>query len=172
MSAVIKARLNSLRKNLPTRDVEHSVVDGFNNMVEELETQLSDPEIGHFKVSSSDVKPLLVQVIPGRGATYTDDKYCNHRVFKQQVEGLWEYLVDSGVIKADVVDAPKMSPSSGDIHIHGSVTGSVIQQGSQNTAILNYQADVQKVLDEIRPTLNAAKLSAEAKQELKADFDT
>jgi len=79
-------------------------------------------------------------------------------VFKQQVEGLWEYLADSGVIKTDVEDAPQTS-HSGDIHIHGPVTGSVIQQGSQNTATLNYQADVQKVLDEMRPTLNAAKLS-------------
>jgi hypothetical protein len=63
---VIKARLNSLRKNLPTRDVEKSVVNDFNSMVQELAQELQDPEMSRFRISDRDVKPLLVQVIPGR----------------------------------------------------------------------------------------------------------
>ncbi len=169
---VIKARLNSLRRNLPTRDVEQSVVNDLNAMVDELEEELSDPEITHFKVSASDVKPVLVQVIPGQGAKYTKDKYCDNRVFKRQVEGLWEYLVDSGVIKLENVEHTTKTPHSGDIHIHGPVTSSVIQQGSHNTATVNYQNDVEKVVEEIRSLLNAAKLTSEAKEELRAEFIT
>jgi|ERR1700730_5511141 len=153
---VIKARLNSLRKNLPTRDVEQSVVNDFNAMVDELEEELPDPEISHFRISAADVKPLLAQVIPGQGAKYTNDKYCDSRVFKRQVEGLWDYLVDSGVIKLENVEHNPKVPQ--DIHIHGPVTGSVIQQGSHNTATVNYQNDVERVLEEIRPLLNAARI--------------
>ena len=91
---IIKARLNSLRRNLPTREVEQSVVNDFNAIVDELKEQLPDPEISQFRVSSANVKPVIIQVIPGQGAKYTTDKYCDRRVFKRQVEGLWEYLVD------------------------------------------------------------------------------
>lgn len=48
----------------------------------------------------------------------------------------------------------------------------MIQQGSHNTATVNYQNDVEKVLEEIRPLLNAAKLTSEAKEELRAEFVT
>jgi hypothetical protein len=41
---VIKARLNALRKNPPTGEVEKSVVDDFNAMVDQLEEELQDPE--------------------------------------------------------------------------------------------------------------------------------
>lgn len=167
---VIKARLNSLRKNLPTRDVEKSVVNDFNSMVQELAQELQDPEMSHFRISDRDLKPLLVQVIPGQGAKYTTDKYCDKGLFKRQVEGLWEYLEDSGVIKSE---RPETKPT-GDhaIHIHGNVTGSTIQQGSQNTAIVNYQNDVRQVVEEIRSVLNAAKLTSEAREELRADVET
>jgi hypothetical protein len=77
---VIKARLNSLRKNLPTGDVEQSVVNDFNAIVDELEEELPDPKISHFKVSAADVKPLFIQRIPGEGAKHTSDKYCDNRV--------------------------------------------------------------------------------------------
>jgi hypothetical protein len=167
---VIKARLNSLRKNLPTRDVEQSVVDNFNAMVDQLEEELPDPEVSNFKVSAADLKKKIVQIIPGKGATYTTDKYCDRRIFKTQVEGLWEYLVDSGVIERDIEDAPK-TPHSGGIYI-GSVTGSVIQQGSHNTATVNYQNDVREVVEEIRSVLNATKLTPEAKEELRAEVET
>jgi hypothetical protein len=169
---VIKARLNALRRNLPTRDVEQSAVDSFNSMVDQLEEELPDPEISHFKVFAADVKPVIVQVIPGQGAKYTKDKYCDPRIFKTQVEGLWEYLSDSGVITENVEDATTPGHSSGDIHIHGPVTGSVIQHGSHNIATVNYQNDVEKVLEEIRPLLNAAKLTPDAKDELRAEVET
>jgi hypothetical protein len=98
---------------------------------------------------------------------------CDPRIFKRQVEGLWEYLVDSGVIESESVKRPpKTSNLSGDIHIHGPVTGSVIQQGSHNTATVNYQNDVERVLEEIRPLLNAAKLAPDAKAELRAEYAT
>jgi hypothetical protein len=167
---VIKAKLNALRRNLPTRSVEQSAVNDFNAMVRQLEEELDDPEMRSFEIPAADMKTQLIQVIPGHGATYTTDKYCDRQIFKRHVEGLWEYLADSGVI-ADNVDTTRTG-HSGDIHIHGPVTGSVIQQGDHNTATVNYQHDVERVLGEIRPLLNAAKLSAEAKQELKAEFVT
>lgn len=115
---VIKPRLNSLRRNLPTRDVEQTVVDSFNSMVDQLEEELPDPEISHFKVAASDVKPLLIQVIPGQGAKYTKDKYCDARIFKQQVEGLWEYLVDSNLIEGDKPEPKRKNPPSQTVNIH------------------------------------------------------
>jgi hypothetical protein len=169
---VIRARLNSLRKNLPTQDVEESVVKDFNGMARELEEELPDPEVSHFLVSDSDMKKQFVFGTE-RGAVYTDDKYCDPRIFKRQVEGLWEYLVDLGVIESEGVKRPpKTSHSPGDIHIHGPVTGSVIQQGSHNTATANYQNDVERVLEEIRPLLNAAKIAPDAKAELRAEYAT
>jgi hypothetical protein len=116
---VIKPRLNSLRRNLPTRDVEQTVVDSFNSMVDQLEEELPDPEISHFKVAASDLKPLLIQVIPGQGAKYTKDKYCDPRIFKQQVEGLWEYLVDSNLIEGDKPEPKRKNPPSQTVNIHG-----------------------------------------------------
>lgn len=166
---VIRARLNSLRRNLPTSNVEESVVNDFNSMVDKLEEEIPDPDVSHFKVSSTDVKQIWRRV-QNKGMVQSNEKYCDPRIFKTQVEGLWEYLVDSGVIEKDVEDATK-TPQSGGIYI-GSVTGSVIQQGSHNTATVNYQNEVHKVLDEIRPRLNAGELSDEAKQELKAEFKT
>src|SRR4029077_2104184 len=142
---VLRARLNSLRKNLPTRDVEQSVVNDFNGIVRQLEDELPDPEVSHFLISDADVKHKIVSVAPGRGATYSSAKYCDLRIFKRQVEGLWEYLTDSGVIKPENVETPK-NPHSQDIHIHGPVTGSVIQHGSQNKETVNYQHDVRKGL--------------------------
>jgi hypothetical protein len=168
---VIRARLNSLRKNLPTQNVEESVVKDFNKMVRELEEELPDPEVSHFLVPDSDMKQQFI-FGTDRGAVYTDEKYCDPRIFKRQVEGLWEYLVDSGVIKSESAERPPKTSHSGDIHIHGPVTSSVIQQGSHNTATVNYQNDVEKVLEEIRHLLNAAKLTSDAKEELKAEFVT
>jgi len=169
---VIKARLNALRKNLPTRDVEESVVRDFNSMVAELEDELQDPEVSHFRVKDTDVKKQLLQVIPGRGATYTDGKYCDPRIFKQQVDGFWEYLVDSGLIDGDSPQSKRKNLPSQTIHIHGDVTGSTIQQGDHNTATVNYQSDVRRVIDEIKSVMNAAKLTADAKDELKAEVET
>src|SRR5208282_6733072 len=97
---VIKARLNSLRKNLPTQDVEASVVRGFNGMVRELEEELPDPEVSHFLVPDSDMKQQFI-FGTDRGAVYTDEEYCDPQIFKRQVEGLWEYLADSGVIEGE-----------------------------------------------------------------------
>jgi hypothetical protein len=170
---VIRARLNSLRKNLPTQDVEESVVKDFNGMVRELEEELPDPEVSHFLVPDSDMKKQFVFGTE-RGAMFTDERYCDPRIFKRQVEGLWEYLVDSDVIKLETVERrpPKTSHPSGDIHIHGPVTGSVIQQGNHNTATVNHQNDVERVLEEIRPLLNAATLGPDAKAELRAEYAT
>ena len=53
------------------------------------------------------------------------------------------------------------APHSQTINIHGPVTGSTIQQGDHNIATLNYQHDVERILEEIRPLLNAAKLMGE-----------
>jgi hypothetical protein len=69
-------------------------------------------------------------------------------------------------------DEGKPEPQSQVINFHGPVTGSIIQQGDHNTANLNYVADVQKVLDEMRETLNAVKLTDDAKRELRAEFET
>ena len=48
----------------------------------------------------------------------------------------------------------------------------MIQQGNHNTATVNYQNDVEKVLEEIRPLLNAAKLGPDAKAELRDEYAT
>jgi len=168
---VIKARLNSLRKNLPTQDVEESVVKDFNRMVRELEEELPDPEVSHFLVPDSDMKQQFI-FGTDRGAVYTDEKYCDPRIFKRQVEGVWEYLVDSGVIKSESVQRPPKTTHSQDIHFHAPVTGSVIQQGNYNTATVNYQNDVRQAVEEVRSVLNAAKLTPEAKAELRAEVET
>lgn len=63
---VIKARLNSLRKNLPSYTKE-SVAREFNSMVQQLEEELQDPEIASFRISESDIKPRIVSIAPGRG---------------------------------------------------------------------------------------------------------
>jgi len=88
-------------------------------MVDQLEEELPDPEISHFKVAASDLKPLLIQVIPGQGAKYTKDKYCDPRIFKQQVEGLWEYLVDSNLIEGDKPEPKRKNPPPQTVNIHG-----------------------------------------------------
>jgi hypothetical protein len=168
---VIKARLNSLRKNLPSYTKE-SAAREFNSMVQQLEEELQDPEIASFLISESDIKPRIVSFVPGRQVNYSEDKYCDNQLFKRQVDGLWEYLVDSRVIDADNPEPKRKSPPSQTIHIHGDVTGSTIQQGSHNTATANYQNDVRQVVEEIRPAMNAAKLTAEAKDELRAEVET
>jgi hypothetical protein len=168
---VIRARLNSLRKNLTTNDVEESVVKDFNGMVRELEKELPDPEVSHFLVPDTELKKQFIFGTETR-SVYSTERYCDPQIFKRQVEGLWEYLVDSGVVKSESIEPAPKTAHSQDIHIHGSVTGSVIQQGSHNTATVSYQSDVEKVLGEIRALLNAAKLSLEAKEELRADFNT
>ena len=168
---VIKARLNALRKNLPKRDVEESIVEDFNMMVRDLEDELQDPEVSHFRVRDADVRHLFVQRLPGIGERYTDDKYCDPRIFKTQVEGLWEYLVDSGIVKADESEL-KPKTHSQDIHFHAPVSGSVIQQGNYNTATVTYQNEVRQVLDEVKSVQNAAKLSIDAKDELRAEVAT
>jgi hypothetical protein len=149
--------------------VEESVVNDFNSVVDQLEEEIPDPEVSHFKISSTDLKQIWRRV-QNKGMVQSNEKYCDPRIFKTQVEGLWEYLRDSGVIEKDVEEAPK-TPQSGGIYI-GSVTGSVIQQGSHNNATVNYQNEVQKVLDEIRPRLNAGELADEAKRELNSEFKT
>jgi hypothetical protein len=168
---VIRARLNSLRKNLTTDDVEESVVKDFNGMVRELEKELPDSEVLHFLVPDSEMRQHFIFGTENR-SVYSNEKYCDPRIFKRQVEGLWEYLVDSGVVKLENIGPAPKTPRSQDIHIHGPITGSVIQQGSHNAATVNYQTDVEKILEEIRPLLNAAKLTSEAKQELRAEFAT
>jgi hypothetical protein len=168
---VIRARLNSLRQNLPTQDVEESVVNEFNELIDELEEELPDPEVSHFKVKAADVKQIWRRV-RGKGRRLSDDKYCAVRIYKTQLDGVWEYLSVSGVITESVKDAIGATPSSGDIHIHGPVTSSVIQHGSHNTATVNYQHEVEGVLEEIRPLLNAAKLTLDSKAELKAEVET
>jgi len=140
-------------------------------MVSELEEELPDPEVSHFLVPDSAMKKQFV-FGTDRGAVYTDEKYCDPRIFRQQVEGLWEYLVDSNLIDADKPVPKRKSPSSQTIHIHGDVTGSTIQQGEHNAATVNYQSNVRQVIEEIRSVMNAAKLTADAKDELKAEVET
>jgi hypothetical protein len=94
---VIKARLNSLRKNLPKQDVEESVVQDFNGMVRQLQEELLDPEVSHFLVADTDMRKQFIFGTE-QGAVYTDDRFCDSQIFKRQVEGLWEYLVDSNLI--------------------------------------------------------------------------
>lgn len=169
---VIRARLNSLRKNLPTEVVGESVIRDFNGMVRELEEELRDPGVAHFLVSDSDMKQQFI-FGTDRGAVYTDEKFCDPRILKRQVEGLWEYLVDSAVIEGETPEQKRRNPrSSQTIHIHGDVTGSTIQQGNYNTATTTYQSDVRQVVEEIRSVLSAAKLTPNAKQELKAEIET
>jgi len=168
---VIKARLISLRKNLPSYTKE-SVAHEFNSMVHQLEEELQDPEIASFRIPESDIKPRIVSFVPGRQVNYSEDKYCDNQLFKRQVDGLWEYLVDSHVIESDNPKPKRKNPPSQTIHIHGDVTGSTIQQGSHTTATVNYQSDVGQVVEEIRSVMNAAKLTADAKDELRAEVET
>jgi hypothetical protein len=98
--------------------------------------------------------------------------YCDPRIFKQQVEGLWEYLEDGGFVSEKSEPKPEIKGGSQTIHIHGDVTGSTIQQGSHNTAMVNYRNDVRQVVDEIRSVVNAAKLTTDAKDELTAEVET
>ena len=60
-----------------------------------------------------------MSVAPGRGANYSKDKYCDNQLFKRQVEGLWEYLVDSNLI--DDTTSKQKSPSRQTIHIGGNL---------------------------------------------------
>lgn len=113
---VIRARLNSLRRNLPTRDVEESVVNDFNSMVDQLEEEVPDPEVSHFKISGSDVKQIWRRV-QNKGMVQSAEKYCDPRIFKTQVEGLWEYLVDSNLIEGDSPESRRKNPSSASINI-------------------------------------------------------
>lgn len=168
---VIRARLNSLRKNLPTQDVDESLVRGFNEMVLELEEELPDPEVSHFIVPDSAMKKQFI-FGTDRGAVYTDEKYCDPQIFRRQVEGLWEYLVDSNLIEGDKPEPKRKNPPSQTINIHGNVSGSTFQQGNQNTATVNYQSDVREVIAEIKSVMNAAKLTADAKAELTAEVET
>jgi hypothetical protein len=167
---VIKARLNSLRKNLPTQDVEESVIKEFNGMVRQLEEELPDPEVSHFLVADSDLRKQFIFGTE-HSAVYTDEKYCDPQILKRQVEGLWEYLSDSGIVKANEPESKHKRPSQ-DIHFHAPVSGSVIQQGNYNTATVNYQSEVRQVLEEIKSVQNAAKLTADAKDELRAEVAT
>jgi hypothetical protein len=91
---------------------------------------------------------------------------------RRQVEGLWAYLEDGGVVHPERPESKPKAPHSQTINIHGPVTGSTIQQGDHNIATLNYQHDVERILEEIRSLLNAAKLSGDAKLELRAEFQT
>lgn len=166
------ARLNALRKNLPDRDVNESVVRDFDSMVRELEQELPDPEITHFLIPEQDVKKKITSVAPGRGATYSRDRYCDRGVFRRQVEGLWGYLEDTGVVQPERLEPKRLTPHSQTINIHGHVTGSTIQQGDHNVASVNYQNEVKQALEEIRSVLNAAKLNPEEKQELRAEVET
>ena len=152
--------------------MEESVVRGFNGMVRELEEELPDPEVSHCLVPDSALKKQFV-FGTDRTAVYTDEKYCDPRIFKQQVEGLWEYLVDSNLIEGDK-PAPKgrNRSTSQTINIHGNVSGSTFQHGDHNTATVNYQTDVRQVVDEIKSLMNAAKLTADAKDELRAEVET
>jgi hypothetical protein len=164
---VIRARLNALRKNLPTEDVQKSVVADFNAMVDQLEEELQDPEMASFRIS---IMKQVWKHVPGQGKKLSDE-HCDPRIFKTPVEGLWEYLVDSHRIDSDVERTPKTS-QSGDIHFHAPVTSSVIQQGSHNTGAANYQNDLRQVVEEIRSVMNATKLTVEAKEELRAEVET
>jgi hypothetical protein len=169
---VIRARLNSLRKNLPTQDVEESVIREFNGLVRQLEEELPDPEVSHFFVPDSALKKQFIFGTE-RGAVYTDERFCDPQILKRQLEGLWEYLVCSGIIEGEATQQKHSNPrSSQTIHVYGNVTGSTIQQGDYNKAEATYQNDVRGVVEEIRSVLNAAKLSADAKQELRAEVET
>jgi hypothetical protein len=169
----LRARLSALRKNIPQSPNE-SVVESYNSIVRGFEKELENSEIADFLIPDTEVKPSVVSFVPGGRVNYSKTKYCDKGVFTRQVEGVWAYLEHEGAI--DPVEPKPKKIGSGDrsqvINFHGDIIGSTIQQGDNNTAILNFQADVQKVLEEIRPTLNAAKLSPEAKQELRADFET
>ena len=167
---VIKARLSSLRKNLPSWTTE-AVAREFNSMVQQLEDELQDPEIASFQIADRDIKPRIVSVAPGRGANYSKDKYCDNQLFKRQVDGLWEYLIDSKVIEGDAPQSKPKRPAQA-INIYGNVTGSTIQQGDNNTATVTYRQDAQAVIDEIRSVLNAQKLTRDAKAELTAEVET
>jgi len=140
-------------------------------MVGELEEELSDPEVSHFLVPDSAMKKQFI-FGTDRAAVYTDEKYCDPRIFKQQVEGLWEYLVDSNLIDGDKPVLKRKSAPPQTINIHGNVSGSTFQQGDQNTATVNYQSDVRQVVEEIKSVMNAAKLTADAKEELRAEVET
>lgn len=170
----IRARLNALRKNLPLSNAMESHVNDFNSMARELAEELRDPEISRFLIPEFEVKPRIVSVAPGRGAQYSKNKFCDSGLFKRQVEGLWAYLEDIGIVEAEKPSGtkPDKPESPAGIHFHAPVTGSIIQQGNDNTATFNYQSDVEKVLAEIKPLLNAAKLNEEQKRELNADFQS
>jgi hypothetical protein len=167
---VIRAKLSTLRKNFPNA-VNEPLARDFNSMIQQLEEELQDPEISNFVIPEADIKPRIVSFVPGRSVNYSKDKYCDNGVFKRHLEGLWAYLEDIGIVETQP-SKQKPPKSHSTINFNAPVTGSVIQQGNDNTATLNYESDVRHVIEEIRPLLNAAKLNPEAKQELRAEFET
>jgi hypothetical protein len=168
--SALRARLSALRKDIPAHPNE-SMVKDYNSIVAGFEAELHDPEFGHFKIAEVDVKPRVVNLSPTQGITYSKGNYCERGLFKRTVEGLWSYLQHQRIVEEPGRRKPHKKPKSQVINFNGPVTGSTIQQGDHNT-VVNYQNDLRAVLDEIRSVLNAARLSADAKQELTSDVET
>ncbi len=107
-----RARLDALRKNIPSF-VDESRVADYHDIVDALEKSTGD-NLCIFRISESEVRPKISRVVRGTyrrpgHTTYTDKKYCDDGHFKRQVEGLWQYIqtADSSVFETSVVDGSK-----------------------------------------------------------------
>jgi hypothetical protein len=171
---IFKARLDSLRRNLPEQPTE-AEVQSFNTMVHELALLLGADELDHFQIADSELHRNFLIWTPPSEPVYTDDRYCDATVFKRQVEGLWTYLESVGAVStrgSRQSSRPRHPQPSQVINIHGSVSGSTFQQGNHNTATVNYQTDVRQILNEIKTALGHPALTGAAREELAADIGT
>jgi hypothetical protein len=162
ITALVEARLKTRLEGFDLHDV--TLTDGMvNYLIQEL-TSLRSTWI-------TQSRQAFEQSALGKRSQFPGDRYME---IVEQGVGLHANEVRTELDRWRFMRKKKETEEqpSHIINIHGPVTGSIIQQGDHTTATLNYVTEVEKVLEELRPTLNAAKLTAEAKQELRAEFET
>lgn len=171
---IFKARLDSLRRNLPEQPTEADV-RSFNAMVKELAELLGANELIEFQIADAELQRNFLIWIPPSEPVYTDGLYSDATVFKRQVEGLWAYLESVGAAStrgSRQSARPSQPRPSQVINIHGPVSGSTFQQGNHNIATVNYHADVRQVVDEVKNALGHPALTPSAREELTVDIST
>lgn len=81
-----------------------SRINDYNSVVAALMGELQDPEIAQFGIPETELIPAVVSASssPSHEMAVGKDKCCERSLFIRQVEGLWAYLQDQGII----VEAP------------------------------------------------------------------
>jgi hypothetical protein len=81
------SRLKALKEHVPGAHVHPKYVAEFHQILDLLENA-SGATLGSFRIPPAEIKPVIISVTRGRGATYSKEPYCERALFDMRVDGV------------------------------------------------------------------------------------